>query len=407
MRLSRFLLLFLFSFVYSSCWIVPSAEPKSVWSDDVTTIELFLTGAEDFCGEMITFTYPMSGRRLTPRRIDLFKNIRDYTEPEPNRCNLPYTDFRREALVVNPGSGKAIHYATHRDACLYYKKFEGELRILSEQDFARILTEITPKRMGMLSYTRNETDAFYSREYDLENGPFGIALEGADPTTFHAYNDSYARDDRSVWNESRKIEGVDPKTFIARDHDPFSQDAKQIYFSGVALPGADVASIQILDGHYSKDAKSVYYTSKKIEGLDPSTFKVYAFSAYSVDQKYVVYDDQIVEGADVQTFSAPMYSSYGRDANAVYYHSRRLDLNVATFLELTYGYAKDASKVYHKGRLLNGVDAPTFEVERCYSFRPVQDLELNLKCAVRAPSNSTTCYAKDKNFRYIDGVPQP
>lgn len=340
----------------------------------------------------------MSGARLTPRRVTLFKSLRDAKNPDPALCQHSYAEYKRSSFIVNPGTDNAIHYATQRDACLYYRNFEGKLLILSDEGMDRLLKEITPERLKFSSFSINETDVFYGREFDSERGPFGTPLEGANPLTFRALQDPYGADDQSAWMESKKMEGVDPSTFTVKDW-TWSQDANRAYYLGEALPGVDMKSFQILNGGYSKDGTSVYYMNHKIAGVNPNTFQPYALGFYSRDDKFVIFNDVIVEGADLQSFSAPYYGNYATDTNSVYFGGKRLDLNRASFVDLKQGYCKDDSKVYFQDKLVQGADPATFEVDTCVSFTGAA-----LRCV---PSISISCYAKDKNTKYRNGVPFP
>jgi hypothetical protein len=378
----------------TACFRIPGTEQKSIWTDDITTIELLLTGPEDHCDEIITFSYKMSGSRLTPRRVTLFKSLQDPKDFDPTQCRLDYAEFKRSSFIVNPGMENTIHYATQRDACLYYKNFEGRLLILPEEDMDRVLQEITPKRFGFASFLSNETDVFYGREYDSERGPFGKILEGANPLTFRVLKDPYGVDDKAAWMETTRIEGADPGTFLVKDW-AWSQDLNRPYYNGQALPGVDMKSFQIVGSPYSKDGTSVYHMNRKIVNVNPSTFQLYFNGLYIRDDKLVIYDDVIVEGADIQTFSSIPYG-YATDTNFVYFGAKRLDLKRAAFVDLKQGYAKDDSNVYFYDKRVEGADPATFEVETCISLT-----EVALKCV---PSNNSYCNAKDKNARYRNGV---
>lgn len=390
------MILFSITVMGSACWKIPGSHTNSIWTDDITTIEVLLTDEVELCHDKRMFTYKMSDHRLTPRRVSLFKSISEFREHDVSLCKQDFVKFERASFVVNPGTEQAITYATTRDACLYHKDFQGKLRILSEEDFDRILQEIKPKRYGMWSYTRNETDVFYSREYDLENGPFGIILEGADPLSFRAMRDSYGADERAVWFESRKILESDPSTFIPREG-AWSQDGYRVYYLGVALPDADVKTFQYSTGAYGRDKNSVYYTNLKIDGVDPNTFQPGSFVYYSRDQKSVIYGGSIVEGADPTTFTV-VADAYALDVNAVYSQGKRLDMNRAAFVYLGQNYAGDDSKVYYFDQRVEGADVATFQPGQCIGLTGPR-----LMC-VKA---QTDCYAQDKNAKYKNGIRVP
>ena len=92
----------------------------------------------------------------------------------------------------------------------------------------------------------------------------------------------------------------------------------------------------------TKDGKvyyEVYPTYKEIEGVDVSTFEELLYG-YAKDSKYIYYMGQAVEGADVKSF-------FVLDKGSVFDHN---------------AYAIDKYKVYFGGKAIEGVDLATFEV---------------------------------------------
>ncbi|WP_176736574.1 DKNYY domain-containing protein [Oligoflexus tunisiensis] len=382
---------------HSACTKVSPAS-QGIWNDSVSLVELILTDKLEVCGEEKIFTYPMSGRQLTAKRIELFKSIK----PIRFDASCPGTDslVSREALVMSPGAPGEILYATNRDACLYSRNFQGELRILSDADFARILSELTPKRIGLRNYKKNETDVFYGPEFDSERGPFGIVLEGAEPTHFQPYGDLYGKDEVSVWYMENRIDGAAPSTFTPQDQG-WSRDASHIFFKGVALPDVDLNSFQIIRGNYSKDQKSVYYESRKIAGVDPLTFQAYALGTYSRDRDLIIFDDKVLEGVDSATFTVTLH--YARDARSIYFGGKRLDLDPTTFKDFNNGYFGDANKVYFQDIQLAGADPASFETTPCLGLVGTNAQALTLQCRY----SDSSCIAKDRNHQYRNGIRLP
>jgi hypothetical protein len=127
----------------------------------------------------------------------------------------------------------------------------------------------------------SKDDALYRYAADSIHVYFNDqVLEGALPDSFEVLVKpgavfTYARDQQRVYQGDQVITGADPQTFQVLGDGEYSKDAKQVYDSTASvLSGADVATFELLSDGYAKDAKQVYWSGLSIDGADPATFKV-------------------------------------------------------------------------------------------------------------------------------------
>jgi DKNYY family len=127
----------------------------------------------------------------------------------------------------------------------------------------------------------------------------------------------------------------------------YAKDAKQVYYGGSVLSGADAATFQGLGdatGEFTKDARRVYWRGEPVEGWDAATIQLLDFS-YAKDRQHAYFRYEsgspplALPGADAQTFEVIGPSSKG------------------------FGYARDAKQVYYGAEVIPGADPATFVVD--------------------------------------------
>lgn len=192
-----------------------------------------------------------------------------------------------------------------------------------------------------------------------------VALYPIDAASFQALADSdYAIDERHVYFNMHFIPGADPQTFeLMRGslmsskydsiHFRYARDNRTIYFDGIALPDADIATLRPIENglyqhSYAVDARTVYYGAQPIIRADPATFQILwrtipegcIAGSYAKDAIRVYYEAVIIEGADVATFKPVEYSDgqYGKDVHGYWDGTKFIGQTVdPKKLECSYG----------------------------------------------------------------------
>jgi hypothetical protein len=108
---------------------------------------------------------------------------------------------------------------------------------------------------------------------------------------------------------------TDPSMFLIPTGDPsFAKDSENVFFDGAIIIGADPRSFRVLGsqyefGGYAKDARSAYYeesgssgTVAPIPRVDLATFANVGYG-YARDKNHVYRFGNIIDGADPRTFS--------------------------------------------------------------------------------------------------------
>lgn len=148
-----------------------------------------------------------------------------------------------------------------------------------------------------------------------------------------------------------ELPDADVKTFEVIGFN-LARDKKQVWWYGFVLPGLDAATVKLVsDGFVWKDAQSVWYQSKRIVGADPKTFR-HLGSGYYIDAKRAYWGSDPIDGADLATFKVLGDSFIAVDRNMVYRSGQRLphvDPGTCKFiLHNPYGYQviSDKNGVY-------------------------------------------------------------
>src|SRR4051812_33939319 len=98
----------------------------------------------------------------------------------------------------------------------------------------------------------------------------GTAAEivGADPTSFKAFDSTYAKDTSNAYFDGHPIAEADAPTFDVLKRDGFAKDRSHVYLLDRSISD-DPAHFELLDGGLSKDSTSVYWTDGSVLSKDP------------------------------------------------------------------------------------------------------------------------------------------
>lgn len=143
-------------------------------------------------------------------------------------------------------------------------------------------------------------------------------LAGANPLVFHALNNTYFKDDRSVWCIGGRIKDADAPSFVACDDGiydldglpvphGYGKDRHRVFyydFNGKAcwVRKADPATFESLnDGHFGRDHRTIFCGEASIAGADANTWQKLG-GYYSKDRKRVYYFNRVIKDADLESF---------------------------------------------------------------------------------------------------------
>ncbi len=199
---------------------------------------------------------------------------------------------------------------------------------------------------------------------------------------------------------NRKINGIDLKTVEVQER-KYIKDKYSVYFEDTRITNADPGSFVAIDNFYAKDKNTVYYCSHSFQDIDVDSFEfvkddhivlkdkkhsysiifgdygtystkgttipflpeciVFLDAKYSKDNELVYYKGQVIKGADAKTVVL-VYDGYAKDNNNVYYDGNLLvGADPKTFVSID-NYTKDINKVYYWGKEVKGIDATSFAV---------------------------------------------
>ena len=211
----------------------------------------------------------------------------------------------------------------------------------------------------------------------------GVRLKTASAASFEKIGDrysDYARDARQVYFQGKVLAGADPASFAPVQSSLFWQDKHHVYADGQALSEADPATFNPLNTWYGRDNRHVYYGNKRLQNANPATFQLLGDSLGKDDAHLYVFDKLASIDADMRTLTvlkddndrieflkdrAHVYSLFYRAANPV---TAIIGADPATFVLLGREYAKDKHSVYYRDSLtdttfkLDGADPSSFVV---------------------------------------------
>lgn len=189
-------------------------------------------------------------------------------------------------------------------------------------------------------------------------------IDGADPASFHVFDQTYARDKSTVYVDGRALPGADARTFDLLDRPGFAKDANHVYQRDRRLSD-DPTHFELLDGELSKDSAAVYWSDGAVLSDDPAHFAIITnvdSYLFTKDATTVHANGNPIDGADPATFEV-LQGAYARDDKRVYYFAEQIaDADLASFRALDGPYAADATRVYWMGEPITGADPESFRV---------------------------------------------
>lgn len=128
----------------------------------------------------------------------------------------------------------------------------------------------------------------------------------------------------------------------------FAKDSVAVYYKGMAIPAADLASFEALDGHYAKDRNKAYYCDEYRDGQN-----------YYLTKKQTILEI----GSAIPSSFVSMGDGYAKDGGRAFFEGRGFVVkDLSTFKPLDRNFCRDDIQAYLKGKPINGSDGKSFEL---------------------------------------------
>ena len=185
-----------------------------------------------------------------------------------------------------------------------------------------------------------ENDKVYYIQYNEAQGRVKREI-GADKNTFRILdNENYAIDFTQVFYQGTLIDSADPKSFVPLS-DYIAKDKNHGYYGGAIIETSDGKSFELIKDNFTRDKNDVYCDRKPLHSKHPKTFEILEIG----------------------------HGYWSCDSESYYYQDKRIPIkDYASFkiLDEDCFFAKDKFQVYKGDKILEGVDAETFEfIEIC------------------------------------------
>ena len=202
--------------------------------------------------------------------------------------------------------------------------------------------------------------------------------------TFEIFDEwpNYFHDKNNVYYENKlyqiplkKIEEADRKSFTLLNSE-FSKDNKNVYYYGNKIKDLNSEKFEFEGNNFIKDLDIVYFLKNKDKAYALKTEigkETYEIVPLNVDTKSFKYSDTDTYTNGLTTAES---NGYLQDKNGVYYFdmnklnkfssdnifSKIEGVDIPSFIQLMFGYAKDKDKVYFEGKELKGADVKSFKI---------------------------------------------
>lgn len=168
------------------------------------------------------------------------------------------------------------------------------------------------------------------------------------------------------WETYSILTGAIQSTFVTFSGNLYAKDSRSCWFEGARF-SCNPRNFTTIEAWFAKDNKSVYYQTRKIPGADPKTFEKFTATwgynwiettHYSIDKNHVYYDDRVIKDANPRTFSL-MKDLQSKDDKYIYYAGWKIQwADYGSYTPLHYSFARDKNHFYFAGIILNAINKP-------------------------------------------------
>jgi hypothetical protein len=174
--------------------------------------------------------------------------------------------------------------------------------------------------------------------------------------------------------QSERVFSADSKTFKSIpgakwSADKYATDSKNVYLEGIPIPFAKPSSLKFVAKNYFLDESSVFYQSNKLEGLNPKTLRVlkdkHFVNSYVISGSKAAIDAHVFEVCDVTTFKIrEEYTGvWSSDRLCAFHEGKQLrSADIGSLELINYHFAKDKNQVYFHENILKEANPESFEL---------------------------------------------
>ncbi len=208
----------------------------------------------------------------------------------------------------------------------------------------------------------------------VRNGNFfqigEVKIEGADPSTFKAIDNSYAKDSEHLYYDGKPLVGVKPEPIVkvksglntSSVDSGYLISGGKVLCHGEVITGADLDSFTYLHGLYSMDKHYLYYY-KDIK----MPLKAMPSAINKANEQYIKHGEQILYHGEVISENANSFEiindEYATDSLRVYANGERIEGMVPEgFTVISPYYRKDKNQAYYFNTPIPESDPNTFKV---------------------------------------------
>lgn len=184
-------------------------------------------------------------------------------------------------------------------------------------------------------------------------------VEGADPKTFKEDPEEFSigRDKYGIYEGTHRIETTSPDTYQNIGYG-YGCDGEFIYYEGHRCADIDASTFEMIEAIWARDKDHIIAKGKPLEGADTASFTTVWYSAYDDDQAW--YDGEELPDIDMATFTCE--SSWAYDSLHVFYQGHLLEGAIPSEAKMERDYVVTKDAVWYCEKLLQGVDAGSFEI---------------------------------------------
>lgn len=211
----------------------------------------------------------------------------------------------------------------------------------------------------------------HTPKYDEKSGAYIVSESQKSLLGDEYLGEGYFKTEGKILKDLRELDVGFESFQVLRA--PFTRDKTNIYHMDEKMQIADILSFEVLSQEYSKDKLNVYFGQSELKGVDV--------------QSFVALDDGNYDLAKIG-IDRPSAKGYAKDNTSAYIDGRVLEeVDAPSFEFIGNGYTKDKHSVFFDGQKIEEADPDTFEL-----FEPTKYVNKNVML-----------FAKDKVNLYYNG----
>lgn len=196
------------------------------------------------------------------------------------------------------------------------------------------------------TYSKDNTSVYWNK----------LLIENADPSTFEVVQKDIGKDSENYFYKTKRLGALDQQTLrVLENTQDYILDKDHVFFQGIIINNADPLTFRFLykdRDSYAIDKNAIYsnemqtYSDELFELVSKKDVKQLQNSTFFINKDFVYSTTQILPLVDPESFEL-IFGNYGKELDAIYFKETYIPTaDSKSFIPISNNYALDDFQYY-------------------------------------------------------------